>query len=141
MSKKIVGLVLAIALIIGGVASNRTPVFAGIGSGTLDSIVKMFAPRFLDIEKDIASLKAENLSLREEVRLLKEAINKATIIPHVAVTPAVDNIGAGVAITKKYIRYKNSIEVYDAITGRHISWREAFNYNIWDDVQDLPYTK
>lgn len=88
----------------------------------------------------IDALEADNVSLREEVRLLKESVKIVVLKKPTTQTPAIENTSIiGVTIVKKYVRYKNSNDVYDAKTGRHITWKEAMTIWIWNDVQDLPY--
>ncbi len=83
---------------------------------------------YAETKREVITLKSQIVEMQQQIKLLQEAVQSKVS-------------SSKVVITKRYIQYKNSADVYDAVTERHIEWKEAMTNNIWDDIQYLPYEK
>lgn len=49
--------------------------------------------------------------------------------------------GMGIVVSKPYVRYYGEFDVYEYNTGQIVSYEYAAKNNIWNNIQDMPFTR
>ncbi|MDD2753757.1 MAG: hypothetical protein PHT44_04070 [Candidatus Portnoybacteria bacterium] len=88
--------------------------------------VHQYVPTYVDskfnvLQNQINTLQQKVISLEQEVAKLKGQ--------------STTSVSQSNAITKKYYRYSDGQDVFEAGTNRHIGYDEAVSNNIWSDIQ------
>lgn len=128
-----------------GTATVASWLYANVDSDIFERFILPLGNDIEELQNKVNTLQQENQFLTNSLNEIKTLKERITLLEgkqnNTISTPTPANVDLGVKVIKKYVRYKNSVDVYRVIDGYHVGWSEAMTYNIWNDIQDLPYTK